>query len=288
MFKIGEFSKLTQVSIRMLRYYDETGLLRPAEIDKFTNYRLYSTEQIPALNKIIFLRDLGFTVSEIAVALNNWDDEFIADQLENKRLEIENTMKAEQDKLFKIELAKKDIRQERIAINYNVSIKLIPGYQVFSLRRTVPDYYAEGQLWKEMSAFAAENNIPVSSNTFTIYHDTDYREKDVDIEICAPVARMGENTKGFIYRNTEPVPIMACTLVYGKFENIAGAYLAFASWLQEHNQYKMTGQSRQIVHRGPWNEEGPDKYLTEIQIPLEKNNIDSHMMSGSTLDLQIK
>lgn len=270
MFKIGEFSKLTQVSIRMLRYYDETGLLKPAEIDKFTNYRLYSTEQISTLNKIIFLRNLGFNVSEIAVTLNNWDNEFITNQLENKRLEIENTIKAEQDKLSKIELAKKDIRQKKITINYNVSIKSIPSYQVFSLRRTVPDYYAEGQLWKEMSAFADENDIPVSSNTFTIYHDTDYREKDVNIEICAPVARMGENMNGFVYRNTEPVPMMACTMVYGKFENIASAYLAFANWLQEHNQYKMTGQSRQIIHRGPWNEENPDKYLTEIQIPLER------------------
>lgn len=270
MFKIGEFSKLTQVSIRMLRYYDETGLLKPAEIDKFTNYRLYSTDQIPLLNKILFLRDLGFNVSEIALALSQWSDNFIADLLDNKRLEIENIIKTEQDKLSRIELAKRDIQQEKITMHYNVSIKSIPSYQVFSLRRVVPDYYAEGLLWKEMSAFADKNNIPVSNNTFTIYHDTDYKEKDVDIEICAPVARMGENIGGFTYRNIEPVPIMACTMVYGPFENIAGAYLAFAGWLQEHSQYKMTGQSRQIVHRGPWNEETPDKYLTEIQIPLRK------------------
>ncbi len=270
MFKIGEFSKLTQVSIRMLRYYDEMGLLTPAETDKFTNYRLYSIEQIPVLNKIIFLRDLGFNVSEIAVALDHWDDEFITDQLDKKHVEIENMIKAEQDKLSKIELAKRDIRQEKITIHYNVSIKSIPSYQVFSLRRVVPDYYAEGQLWKEMSAFADENNISVSNNTFTIYHDTDYRETDVDIEICAPVARIGTDMGGFTYRNTDPVPIMACTMVYGSFKNIAGAYLAFASWLQVHSQYKMGGPSRQIVHRGPWNEENPDKYLTEIQIPLEK------------------
>ena len=270
MFKIGEFSKLTQVSIRMLRYYDEAGLLQPAEIDKFTNYRLYSTEQIPVLNKIVFLRDLGFNVSEIAVALNHWDDEFIKDQLDKKRVEIESTIKAEQDKLSKIELAKRDIRQEKITIHYNVSIKAISSYQVFSLRRVVRDYYAEGQLWKEMSAFADENNIPISNNSFAIYHDTDYRETDVDIEICAPVARIGKDMGGFTYRNTEPVPIMACTMVYGPFENIAGAYLAFANWLQAHSQYKMSGQSRQIVHRGPWNEENPDKYLIEIQVPLEK------------------
>jgi len=54
MFRIGEFSKLTQVSIRMLRYYDETGLLKPAQIDKFTGYRLYSVDQIPTLHRIVF------------------------------------------------------------------------------------------------------------------------------------------------------------------------------------------------------------------------------------------
>ncbi|MGL5512508.1 MAG: GyrI-like domain-containing protein, partial [Sporomusa sp.] len=179
------------------------------------------------------------------------------------------TIRVEQDKLFKIEMAKKDIQQKKIAIHYNVSIKSIPSYQVVSLRRIVPDYYAEAQLWEEMSSFANEHNIFISSNTFTIYHDIDYREKDVDIELCALVAKMGKNINEFVYRNTEPVPIMATSMVYGPFENIAGAYLAFASWLQEHSQYTMNGQNRQIVHRGPWNEESPDKYLTEIQIPLE-------------------
>jgi effector-binding domain-containing protein len=231
---------------------------------------LYTAEQIPALNRIIFLRDLGFNVSEIAIALDKWNDEFIISQLENKRREIEQAIVAEQDRLSKIELAKTDIHRDKITINYNVSIKSIPSCQVFSLRRVVPDYYAEGQLWKELSAFAGTNGIPVSSDTFTIYHDSDYREKDVDIEICAPVALLGENTGEFTYRITEPVPIMACTMVYGSFENIAGAFFAFADWLQEHNQYKMSGQTRQIVHRGPWNEESPNKYLTEIQIPLEK------------------
>jgi DNA-binding transcriptional MerR regulator len=154
MFKIGKFSKLTQVPIRMLRYYDETGLLKPAEIDTFTNYRFYSVEQIPVLNKIIFLRCLGFNVSEIGNALDRWNDEYVAMLIDKKRIEIENTFKAEQDKLSKIELAKKDIRQEKMAIHYNVSIKSIPSYQVFSLRRIVPNYYSESQLWEEMSAFA--------------------------------------------------------------------------------------------------------------------------------------
>lgn len=121
-----------------------------------------------------------------------------------------------------------------------------------------------------MTAFAAENKISVSSNTFAIYHDSDYREKNVDIEICAPVSRMDKDKDGFTFRNIEPVPIMASTMVYGSFENISGVFLSFAGWLEEHSQYKMLGQSRQIVHRGPWNEKNSGNFLTEIQIPLEK------------------
>ena len=270
MFKIGEFSKLTQVSIRMLRHYDETGLLKPAEIDKFTNYRLYSLEQIPTLNKIIFLRDLGFKISEIIAVFNQWSDDSFTTLLNNKSLEIKKTIEIEQNKLSKIELAKRDILQKNIEIHLNVAIKSIPSYQVLSLRRIVPDYYTEGVLWKEMMNFASENDISISDNTFTIYHDTDYKEKDVDIEICVHVTKMEKNISDFTYRNIAPVPIMMYSMVYGSFENIADTYLSFAGWLQKHNQYKMDGQNRQIIHRGPWNEKNPDKYLTEIQIPLKK------------------
>jgi len=257
----------------MLRYYDETGLLKPTVTDKFTNYRLYSAEQIPALNRIIFLRDFGFNVSEIAVILDHWSDEFITKQLDIKRLEIKDMIKTEQDKLSKIEQAKEDIKQGKISIHYNVSIKSIPNYHVLSLRRTVPSYYSESSMWREMIDFIRDSNITFSHNTFTIYHDTDYKETGVDIEICSVVSQPRENIKDFVYRKIESVPIMASTMVYGDYRNIAGAYQSFADWLEEHCLYKMVGQSRQVVHRGAWNEENPDNYLTEIQIPLEKNKI---------------
>jgi len=253
----------------MLRHYDETGLLKPAKTDSLTNYRLYSTEQIPLLNKIVFLRDLGFSVAEIAVALEQWSDESVAKSLEQKRLDIEDSIRIKQEKILKIEQAQKDIQMDKMSLHCNVSIKAIPSYQVFSLRRTVQDYYAEGQLWKELSDYAKRNSIPISNDTFTIYHDMDYRESNVDIEVCAPVTQMGKDMDGFVFRVTEPVSIMASLMVHGPFEIIASAYLAFAHWLDEHNQFAMCGQSRQIVHRGPWNEDNPNRFLTEIQIPLK-------------------
>lgn len=269
MFKIGEFSKLTQVTIRMLRYYDETGLLKPAIIDPRTGYRMYSSEQIPVLNRIVYLRDSGFNVSEIAGILSENEDNSFVKQLDEKYLEIEQTIKAEQEKLRKLELVKDEILNGKSRMCCRVLLKSIPGVQVLSLRRTVRDYYAEGELWKELCSFAEEHKIPVSGNTFSVYHDREYKEVNVDIELCAPVKAEFESKGDFICRTTEPIPIMACTMVYGDFENISGAYLDFAGWLQKNRRYRMAGLTRQMVHRGPWNEDNPERYLIELQIPLE-------------------
>ena len=78
-----------------------------------------------------------------------------------------------------------------------------------------------------------------------------------------------QNTSLFCFRTTELVLTMACTMVYGDFSNIKGGYLAFAEWLKKNSEYQMSNPMRQIVHRGPWNENNPEKYLIELQIPLE-------------------
>ena len=272
MFRIGEFSKLTQVSIRMLRYYDETNLLKPAKVDQWTGHRLYSVEQIPRLNRILYLRDSGFNISEISRALE-MDDGALLDYLERKQIEIEQIIETAQEKLLKIAVAKNGIQGDRSELHYNISIKSIPEYCVLSLRRIVPTYYSEGDLWKELCTFVRTHKIEISENTFTICHDTDFREQDVDIELCAHVSQIYENIAPFRFRVVEAVPIMACTMVYGSFSNIKGAYIAFAEWLQKNSKYQMSCPMRQIVHRGPWNESEPEKYLTELQIPLELTEI---------------
>jgi DNA-binding transcriptional MerR regulator len=63
MFKIGEFSKFSQVTVKTLRYYDQIGLLKPAEVDRFTGYRYYSVDQLPRLNRILALKDLGLSLT---------------------------------------------------------------------------------------------------------------------------------------------------------------------------------------------------------------------------------
>jgi DNA-binding transcriptional MerR regulator len=256
----------------MLRYYDKMGLLKPAHVDQFTGYRNYSVEQIPILQKIVMLRDLGYSVSEIAVAINNWNDDFLSTNLKAKRMEILETIKQEEAKLAGIDAAIAGIGNNEIARQYNFTIKQIPGYPVISLRRVIPDYFYEGKLWEEIFAYIEESRIETVSNAdnFAIYYDEGYQEADVDVEVCVVVNRMGKDAGEFKFRKTEDVECMACTMVYGSFNNIAGAYLSFAEWLMGHSGYRMTNPCRQICHRGPWNEKNEDSYLTEIQIPLEK------------------
>lgn len=143
MFKIGEFSKLAQVSVRMLRYYDEAGLLKPAEVDPWTGHRLYSPDQIPRLNKILYLRDSGFHVSEIAMALE-MDDALLYECLLNKQREVEKNIQAEQEKLRKLKTAKDAILEKKAESHYNISMNQSRPVLCFLCVRLFPPIIPKG------------------------------------------------------------------------------------------------------------------------------------------------
>ncbi|MFL8712219.1 MerR family transcriptional regulator [Clostridioides sp. GD02377] len=273
MFKIGEVSKLTQISIRMLRYYDELGILKPAEIDKYTGYRLYSVEQISTLQKIVLLRDSKFSVAEISNILHNWDDEFVIQELNRKKNEIQKEIQQEKQRINKIDKFIETLKCDKDEIRHNVVFKKIPSYKIISLREIIPDYFYEGILWKKLSDFINEEHIEVShqsNNNIAFYHDEELTGNGVDVEVGMVVKKFGKNKSKFTYRETEEVDIMACTMVYGPYENIAGAYESFCYWLDKNSDYKMSGVNRQLGHRGEHNESNPENYLTEVQIPLIK------------------
>ena len=73
MFRIGEFSKMSKTTVKTLRYYDEIGLLKPGETDRYTGYRFYSTEQLVRLHRIQALRQVGLSIDEIKLILAGHD-----------------------------------------------------------------------------------------------------------------------------------------------------------------------------------------------------------------------
>ena len=273
-FRIGEFSKLTQISVRMLRYYDESGLLKPAQIDQLSGYRYYSADQIPRLHQILFLRDAGFQVADIASILGRNERNYLLQELESKKEDLRNAIREQQEQIEKIEAAMEEMKDGRRAMAFNVILKQIPAYPVLSLRKIIPDYFSEGQLWKELSEIMEREryHIPQSALNFAVYHDVDFKERDVDVEVCAVVSDSEPFKESPLFRMTAAVRDMACMMVYGPFENIGPAFESFALWLSDNSQYQMTGRNRQICHRGPWNEKNSENYLTEIQIPIEKRS----------------
>jgi DNA-binding transcriptional MerR regulator len=148
MLKIGDFSKLTQVSVRMLRYYDNQNLLKPSRIDPVTGYRMYDVGQVAELQKIVLLRDLGFGVNEIAETLQNWDDMSLIQRLRDKIGETEAVIAGQMRRIENIEKAITHIENREIDKHYNVIIKAIPPIKVISLRRKMLDYFDEGLLWQ--------------------------------------------------------------------------------------------------------------------------------------------
>lgn len=273
MFKIGEFSKLTQVSIRMLRFYDENDLLKPAFIDTETGYRLYSVEQIATLQRIVMLRDCKFSTTQIRDVLFHWNTESIERLLSDKKEEILQSIRIEQERVQRIETAILDMKEQQFEYQYNIQFKSVPSYPVLSLRKSVEDYFEESKLWMELCEYVQCHKIEVVKgqyNNLSIYPECEEQANEVTIEIATVLPNLIPVEKPFRSYMTEELPLVAYMMVYGPYEHLAKAYEQMAYWLNEHQQYEMCGSSRQISHKGPEEGTSPAEYLTEIQIPVRK------------------
>lgn len=131
MLRIGEFSKLSRVSIRMLRHYDDIGLLKPAEIDQFTGYRYYSPEQLPVIGRITALKDMGFSLADIVKMLEIYENrDELDDYLMKRQLELQEISETTQRQMRLLDTARERLRKEQ-NMSYNVSIKTIPEGRLY-------------------------------------------------------------------------------------------------------------------------------------------------------------
>src|SRR6266487_2304382 len=137
MFLTGEFSQISRVSKRLLHYYDEIGLLKPAHIDPHTGYRYYSASQLPRLNRILALKDLGLALDHIARMMQaEVSDEEIHGMLLMKKAELEQTLREDVQRLRGIEAR---IQQNQMADDaLDVVIKSIPAQLFLSIRAILP------------------------------------------------------------------------------------------------------------------------------------------------------
>lgn len=271
MFKIGEFSKLVQVSPRMLRHYEKCGLLYPAEIDRFTGYRTYSARQIPLLINIVALRDMGFSIEEIGDILPRFDDiPYMERVLQAKMVQTQGSIEAEQERMARLKFMDSTIREGRINMVYDVELKDLPPVKVLSLRKNIDSYDEEGGMWHRIGSFIGQHEVAAQSGGYSIYHDEEYTEENVDVEVAIPVMELGEAQGDFVYKELEGIPCAATIRFAGPYD---GGYPAamekLGSWVEENN-YSFAGNIRGFGIVSPSMENDPEKFLTELQVPVVK------------------
>ncbi len=269
MYRIGLFSKINKVTIKTLRYYDETGLLKPAYVDSENGYRYYTSTQLPLLHKIIALRQIGFSICKITAILNGRNSALIF--AERKR-ELEGAIEESRQQLAQI-THYLEIMKEDFNMNYEVALKELPEVIVYSKRMVIPDYDYYFEVIPKIGQAVSEANpglkCAVPEYCFVIYHDGEYKEKDIDVEFCEAVTTFGHDTDMIRFKKIEKVPTAACVYHKGPYRTIGNAYAQLFKWIDD-NGYTPSDKPRESYIDGIWNKDNDSDWLTELQVPIIK------------------
>lgn len=267
--KIGEFSRLCKVTVRTLRHYEKIGLLVPEIVDRWSGYRYYSVAQLQKMQNILLLKELGFSLEEIG---DLWyEDNHVpsVELLEEKIRACESELKvlrARESKLKAIIASRKKLENME-----KITIESLPAIIVATHRTIIPSYEDLGMLCyqvigPEMVRLGCE--CPEPGYCYTIEHGG-YKPKDIDIEYCEMVTKMGKDSELIKFKEIAEVPTAACMKVYGSYDKLYQSYLDIFAWIEKEG-YKVVGEPRANYIDGIWNQEDPNQWLTIIQVPVEK------------------
>jgi DNA-binding transcriptional MerR regulator len=268
MLKIGDFAKLSRVSVKALRHYDEMGLLKPTQVDRFTGYRYYSFDQLPRLNRILALKDLGFSLEQIAQLLG---EDLPAAQLRGmlrlRQAELSQHVQDEMDQLARVEARLSQIEQEGKMPTYDVVIKKIESQLVAGVRDMIPAYPQQRHLWRELGAYYEQHKFVPAAPCLTIYYS---EEPNIDAEVCEVLSSPLPSSERVKIHELPGVETMACVVHHGPFTTIGEAYTALMKWI-DANGYHCIGPVREVYLREAENVSQTDpNTVTEIQFPVEK------------------
>ena len=267
--KIGEFSKMMQVTVKALRHYEQKGLLVPDEVDEWTGYRYYSIGQMQRLGTIRGLQRQGFTLDEIKELLEEGAQMPSIDLLTQKIAETERQLQLLMERRTQL-LKWMDSHKQRMTME-KFSIQSLPEIIVASHREVIADYSALGPLCvnkigPEMQRLGCQ--CPPPGYCFTIEHQKEHSPTDLDIEYCEQVEEMGEDSDIIQFKCLAAVPKALCMKHVGPYERFYESFAEAFAYMEEQG-YKMAGHSRTSYIDGAWNQEDPEQWLSLIQIPIE-------------------
>jgi DNA-binding transcriptional MerR regulator len=270
MIKIGDFSRLSQVPISTLRYYDEVGLLRPAAVDETSGYRFYTLEQLPLLNRILALKWLGLSLDQIAQLLaKEVPTPHIRGMLLMKRLELQQEVREVEERLSRVETRLKMLEQEK-DMPYDVVLKSIPAVMIAS-RRCLAAYFNDWLRFKaETQVIIRQSGLKETGLWMTLYHHQGYREQDLYVEVAVPIdAALGRKLQqsespDFTVYQLPAETVASVVYPYSK-EAMPAVYEAIGLWVYSHG-YRYVGSCREVY----LHDNEPLQGQEEIQFPVEK------------------
>ena len=262
---IGDFSKYCQVSVKRLRHYEKIGLLMPKEVDEWTGYRYYDVSQMQQLNGILRLQKMGFSLEEIRKLFDEGTHQPSIPQIEAKIQDTKTQIGTLNQRLEVLKRTSENIR--RIADMEKFSIHPLPSIIVASHRRILKHFNDLTKLCAEVigpeiQRIGCKRSQPIYS--FSINHEKEFKERDVDIEYCEQVEEMGEDTPIIKFKRIPTVPMAVCMKSDGPYGMMPEKFAELFNYIIEHG-YRLAGQPRIQYIEGPWNQKDPNKWLTIIQ-----------------------
>lgn len=285
MFKIGEFSKIAQVPVSQLRYYDDIGLLKPAKIDEWTGYRYYSAQQLPNLNRILALKDLGLTLEQVSQMVHaDVSSEEMRGMFALKKAQAEQAVRDELARLRSIEARLQQIETGDSSDDYHVIVKSVPEQPFLALRKLCASIDTARGTLLEMQRALVDNVSEKNLGYFTaIIHDEGYPSNDVDLEmgitLNKPSDRPVKLQSGHMMtmRMLPAVETMVTAVQVGPPDMSLACRAVLASWV-EANGYEFAGNGREVFIVPPLPGKEHETVL-EIQYPVARADVTNLLLA---------
>ena len=255
----------------MLRHYDEINLLKPKSINYLTNYRYYNENQLVVATRITALKNMGFSLAVISEILISYgDSKKLSEFLCIKKKETSSNLEQTKYRLQLLESTIKRLREDENTMSYEVIFKEMPQRYVASVRKVVNSYQDEGILWGILMQETANLKIKQADPCYSlaIFHDKEYKENNVDVEIQIMVDGSYQNTQNVTFKTENSVKIASATFK-GGYENMDKVNESVANWVSD-NGYDFDGPMFNIYHVSPNETKNADEYITEVCYPVIK------------------
>lgn len=275
MFTIGDFAKHGRVSVRMLRHYDALGLLRPARVDPVTGYRFYEAGQLARLNRVIALKELGFSLDQVGSIL---DEKVSAEELRGmlrlRRAELESAAAEAAARLAQVETRLRTIESEGTMPAEEIVVKSLPPVRLAELTGVAAGYAPQdigpviGPLYEDLCARVEHAGVVPTGPGLAYYEPAPGSEPgSVLVHAGLPVAAAvrAEDLGGAVRIVELPGVERAATVVHrGAMDGVLPTAQALARWI-DANGHRSTGYARELTLACP---EDRDRWVTELQEPL--------------------